>query len=407
MAAKLEKTGTPGVFRRHAGECARKGRCECSYVVVWRHRGQQRTSTHRTLAEAREAKGQIAAGDRIPASKIVFHDHALGWVADRDLSSRTRETYRRDLERHVFPVLGRYRLAEVESRDIRELARKLEAKGLKASSIRGILAPVKASLSTAVEDGLIRWNPAREVRVRAGKDTPKAKQVRSMTRTELGDVLGEIPDGQRLFFELLAHSGLRISEATGLEWRHVEFGATPKLLIRQQDCRGRVDGLKTPNSIRDLPLSPALARRLWALRRGRGATERVFLTDTGAPVSDRNLANRVLIPATERAGLGRTVTDPKGKEVWKTWITFHVFRHTCASMLFEHGRNIEQVSRWLGHADAAFTLRTYVHLMDDGMGTADFMDEVVRIGSQVNTGSTHGPDTAANEIGATPAALAS
>jgi hypothetical protein len=38
---------------------------------------------------------------------------------------------------------------------------------------------------------------------------------------------------------------------------------------------------------------------------------------------------------------------------------------------------LKQVSRWLGHADPAFTLRTYVHLMDEGIGGADFLDAVV------------------------------
>ena len=62
------------------------------------------------------------------------------------------------------------------------------------------------------------------------------------------------------------------------------------------------------------------------------------------------------------------------------WVTFHTFRHTCASLLFEAGRDVKQVSVWLGHADPAFTLRTYVHLMDAGIGDADFMDEVVTVG---------------------------
>jgi integrase len=58
-------------------------------------------------------------------------------------------------------------------------------------------------------------------------------------------------------------------------------------------------------------------------------------------------------------------------------VSFHTFRHTCASLLFEGGKNIKQVQEWLGHADPGFTLRTYVHLMDEGVGEADFFDEVV------------------------------
>ena len=49
----------------------------------------------------------------------------------------------------------------------------------------------------------------------------------------------------------------------------------------------------------------------------------------------------------------------------------------CASLLFEAGRDVKQVSEWLGHADAGFTLKVYVHLMDAGVGDAAFMDQAV------------------------------
>jgi integrase len=38
---------------------------------------------------------------------------------------------------------------------------------------------------------------------------------------------------------------------------------------------------------------------------------------------------------------------------------------------------VKQVSEWLGHADAGFTLKVYVHLMDGEVGDAAFMDDVV------------------------------
>jgi len=44
------------------------------------------------------------------------------------------------------------------------------------------------------------------------------------------------------------------------------------------------------------------------------------------------------------------------------------FRHTCASLLFAQGRNAVQVQRWLGHHSAAFTLASYVHLLDGDIG---------------------------------------
>jgi hypothetical protein len=44
---------------------------------------------------------------------------------------------------------------------------------------------------------------------------------------------------------------------------------------------------------------------------------------------------------------------------------------------FEAGRDVAQVAAWPGHSDPGFTLRTYVHLMDDGVGDAGFLDEAV------------------------------
>ena len=35
------------------------------------------------------------------------------------------------------------------------------------------------------------------------------------------------------------------------------------------------------------------------------------------------------------------------------------------------------VATMLGHADPGFTLRTYVHLMDAGVGDAEFFDDAV------------------------------
>ncbi len=41
------------------------------------------------------------------------------------------------------------------------------------------------------------------------------------------------------------------------------------------------------------------------------------------------------------------------------------------------GTQREAGGEWLGHADPAFTLRRYVHLIDAGVGDADFLDDAV------------------------------
>ena len=71
-------------------------------------------------------------------------------------------------------------------------------------------------------------------------------------------------------------------------------------------------------------------------------------------MDQENLRRRVLDVATEEAGV--------------SWAGFHAFRHFCASQLIAEGRNIVQVSRWLGHHSPSFTLDVYAHLLDEGVG---------------------------------------
>jgi hypothetical protein len=73
------------------------------------------------------------------------------------------------------------------------------------------------------------------------------------------------------------------------------------------------------------------------------------------------------------------VPDPRvnGKLRAESWVGFHSFRHTCATILFRRGWNAVQVCRWLGHHKPSFTLDTYVHLLDSDVPEPVFFDELV------------------------------
>lgn len=141
----------------------------------------------------------------------------------------------------------------------------------------------------------------------------------------------------------------------------------PSLGVRvvRQLYRGELTRLKTSYSRREVPLSPNMARTLLALRASavRGPGEPLWATRIGTPLSAHNVRNRVLTPTAKSVGLG--------------WVHYHTFRHTCASLLFAGGKDVKQVQEWLGHADPGFTLRTYVHLLDEGLGSAEFLDDAM------------------------------
>lgn len=367
--AKMEKTNTPGIYKRGS-----------KYVIVWRHRGSQHKESFRTLTEAREAKAQRRAGDSRPASRIKFGDYFEKWIETyagrtaRGFSETTRPEYRRPIEQHAVPAWDTWRLADIEPGDVRDLFGKMRTADATTSQITKLRAALSALFATAVEDGLTRSNPIQGVRIPAGQSEPEEEKVKALTREELRILIAAIPEDWRLFFEFLTQTGLRISEAIGLRWEHVELGDRPRVEVREQFYKGQRKGLKSRDGRRDVPLSPGMVERLIVHRRDNysGPKSPVFPSKVGAELRPENILRRVLYPAAISVGL----TVERDEKV-KSAIAFHAFRHTCASLLFAEGRNVKQVQEWLGHADPGFTLRTYIHLMDEGVGDAEFFDAVL------------------------------
>jgi integrase len=382
---KLERTGTPGIFRRHAKNCDRKGRCGCGYVVVWRYRGKQHTATYRTFAEAREAKGNRDAGDRRPVARVGFEEYFIGWIDSyagrtaRGFSDRSRQLYRHHLEQHALPRWRPWRLADVEPADVRELFAALRDDDVSVQTVKGLRSALSAMFATAVEDRLLRSNPVHGLRLPvASSPESNEERAKALTRAELALLLAALPADWRLFFEFLTHTGLRISEALALTWRHLDLGTSPRVLVREQLCEGERRALKSRHARREIPLSAGMAEHLRERRRDyyRGEAAPVFASAAGTELSRSNVAGRVLKPAAAAVGL--------------PWVSFHSFRHTSASLLFEAGKNVKQVQEWLGHADPGFTMRTYVHLLDDGLGAADFFDEVVSPTARITASASAG-----------------
>jgi integrase len=389
----LTKTGTPGVYKRGN-----------RYVVVFRDpQGRQRKRSARTLAEARDLRSSLVAdvkrGEYRALSRVTFAEYAPQWLAtyqgrtSRGVRETTLDEYRREvgLDRDGNPTgtgairfFGRLRLAEIEPRHVKEYAAEVARRGVSTAAVRHALAPVKALLATALEEGLVRSNPAAGIRVsRPALEEADEDKVKALTPAELRALIDETEPDWRLFVELLARTGLRIGEAVALRWQDVDF-ARRRVKVRRRSYRGSFAPPKSRHGRRDVPLSKPLARSLAALweRQGRPDGERlVFPSERGTPLDPGKLAARVLRPAAQRAGV--------------PWATWHTLRHTCATLLFQAGLNAKQVQVWLGHHSPSFTLDTYVHLLDADLPSGDILDNVLdRPGG--NNGATRAPEKPRN-----------
>ena len=375
MAAKLVKTRYPGIYRRGT-----------RYVITWEYRGRQHKESFATLTEAREAKGNRSAGEKRPRSRVRFGDYFEEWIetyagrTSRGFSETTRPEYRRPITTHVMPHWKAWKLSEVEPADVRDLFGKMRREDCSTSQIKKTRAALSVMFATALEDGVLRSNPILGVRIPAPRndEEPAEEKAKALTRAELTIFLTALPDDWQLFFEFLTHTGLRISEAVGLHWEHLDLGENPKVEVREQLYKGKRKRLKSKDGERDVPLSPGMAKQLLAHRRDgyQGSKGPVFASKAGTELRPENVYRRVLAPAAIGAGF-KVEVEVDGEKRTRSTISFHTFRHTCASLLFEARRNVKQVQIWLGHADPGFTLSTYIHLMDAGVGSPTFFDHAV------------------------------
>jgi integrase len=342
--------GHPGVYRKG-------GR----YVVKWRHRGQQRKRSCRTLTEAKRVKGEIDAGATQPVSREPFRSYAARWLdtytgrTAHGVSPSTQASYRDALQRVAIPYFATTRLDAIDPPALRAYVQHLADQGYAPATVRRYYAPVRALLATAHEDGALRANPAAGVRVIVPGH--RERKPRRLTADQTRRLLAAMPADHADLAYLLAATGLRIGEALRARWAdlgHDDHGR-PVLTIPQS---------KTRAGERTVPLTAGTLRRL-TLRRARAhaqPADAMFPSDTGTDLDARNWRRRVFKPAAVAAG----VPDA----------TPHMLRHGVASLMAEKGYGAAEIAAHLGHADGGvLALRTYIH--PEGHAAPDFIDDVL------------------------------
>ena len=326
--------------------------------VVWKTLGRV------GLMEARRLRDEFAAETRrAPAAsrrrRVTYAEVAAEWLVDQearvaadDLAPRTLEGYRDELKRHVLPILGVRQLASITPDDLVRWHRHMQRLGLSTWSIRHAWAPLRLVLGYAVRHFGLAGNPADAL---LPHEKPKFGEDRKrfLNRDEIAALLAATVDPYRLPIATAVFSGLRIGELLGLTWEDTDFKGGVLKVRFQMTRQGERRRLKTAAARREVILMPEIGTEL---RKHRLASsfaqpgDLVFASRAGTSSGDRNIANRGLKVACQRAGLEA--------------VTFHVLRHTFASILIAQGHDVVFVSRQLGHANPAITLKVYAHLFD-------------------------------------------
>jgi integrase/recombinase XerD len=284
------------------------------------------------------------------ARLLAEHDDWLN--VERGLATNSLAAYRRDLRRYAafLRARGAHDPARIGEDAVHAYVRHLESlvddDGRRvlapASVARGVVA-VRSFHRFCAREGLIDSDPSEDVGApRVPQGIPKALDEADVEQL-LTAVTGNEPLAQRdrALLELLYGTGIRISEAVGLDLAELDL----------EDGMVRVVG--KGNKERVVPVGREAQRALaaylgdgrLALRRTRASRPRdadaVILNSRGGRIS-RQACWQIVRRAGERVALGERLSP-------------HVLRHSCATHMLDHGADLRVVQELLGHASISTT----------------------------------------------------
>ena len=273
---------------------------------------------------------------------------------ERRFSPATIRAYRGDLERFTdfwekefaHQEAGATPISRVDSLAVRSHLASLHRSKLSHRSLARHLSTLRAFFRWACREGHLARNPAK------GLPAPRVPRLlpRAMTIADTDTLLeapeeGSFPERDRALFELLYASGLRVSEAAGLDLEDVDFSARLARVTGKGSKERIVPfGEDAQEALRAyLPARAARRRR----HGSPGEGEPLFVNARGGRLTTRSMA-RLLKTRLRAAGL-------------PTAISPHALRHTFATHLLSAGADLRAIQELLGHASLS-TTQKYTHL---------------------------------------------
>lgn len=313
-----------------------------------------------------------------PADSTLFSDWVREWLNNKDGTVRdsTIEGYRLHAK-HVIDYFDSKEtlLSQITYQDIDtyctlmlkegKVNRQTGAKsGLAVRTVRSHKFVINAALNKAVLYGLIKQNPAEQIKVTSKNNRALAKKPVFFTLKEAQDYVAFLKENNDVLHDLIWATlklGLRKSEALGLTEQAIDFkrkkiyiNRTVVKIIKIHD----ENDTKTADSDREYPLTPELetfCRTVINKKRENMRfygnkyihTDFLFTWDDGRPFSPDFVYHH-----------HKRMVAKFGRPE----LTVHNLRHSAASILFEMGWSAKDIQEWLGHADYYTTMNIYTHI---------------------------------------------
>jgi integrase len=348
------------------------------------------------------ALGEVQRGGSVDLDeRVTVGQYLARWLATVSVRRKTARSYQQFVTLHLKPGLGRIRLTKLTPGHVRTLLAEKEQGGLSVRTVTLMRDVLRIALNQAVTDGAVARNVAALVK----RPKPTRRQGPILSPDQVPVFLSRIK-GTRLapVITIGLAVGLRLGEVLGLQWSAVDLEEGVIRVERGLETIGRdrsLVALKSKESRRTIRLPEFVRAALVQHRqhqrerqllaggkwRAEGASF-VFTTRDGRPLDGcgvtrdlKRLLTKTWIGGRQdckhRQVVSRQCADCRAEHLPP--LSFHVLRHSCASILLAQGVPVRDVAELLGHSDIRLTLSTYAHVIEAGRDrAAGVMDRVLQ-----------------------------
>lgn len=326
------------------------------------------------LNSLREKERQINRDldDKIYSNELTMNECFDRYMETKvDLREGTRHKYNLEYDRWIRETwFGNRQVSSIKKSDVL-LFYKEKSKTLSNGTIRCLNKYIHSALEMAVEDDLIRKNPADG----CIKDYQGAEPRQAMSKEDTLKFLEYAESYQYgkdylLAVKIMLGTGLRVGEVTGLTWEDIDF-KNKQLNVDKQFTliagggkhEYHISVPKTKSGIRKVPMSDDVIEMMHkhktdtyfqSLKHGTsvdGYKGFVFHTRTGLPV----LPNRI---NDYLAKVVKSYNDSHNDKLPK--ISCHTMRHTFCTRMAELGINPKSLQYIMGHSKYDTTADIYI-----------------------------------------------
>lgn len=276
----------------------------------------------------------------------TFEGFAKIWENDYLILSKpsTRSSVRTQL-RTLNAEFGTKDMRTIDAGDVQRLISNLTREGKGPKTIRNMWGTISLIWQAALAQKFVDSTLPKP-------KLPKAvrKKPRFFKLADVGRIIASVNDTQRCLYWLLAETGIRAGELSGLRIQDV---ALDSIAVEQSVWGGKEQAPKTQNAVRKIAISPQLAELLWKQVGWQKAIGHsfVFTVSTSSPLDMNVERSRRLAP------LLKALEVPKAG--------YHAFRHFNVSMMDSLRVPLKAIQERIGHAlTGSFTLDVYGHSLD-------------------------------------------